>query len=145
MAEAYQILKDLDVHLVTSGHQEIKISARNFKLNNKEWFTLLRAATISLAMSKFKEGWNKAVHEAMYLRTPVIGSGQGGMRELLTGGKQIICSDFNLLRKNVEYLLNNDKVRIKMGEDGYNYAKNFTFKKFEKDWVNVINSLCQEQ
>ena len=58
-------------------------------------------------MSKFLEGWNRTAHEAMLCRTPVIGSGTGGMRELLLGGQQIICEDIKTLPEIVDYAIKN--------------------------------------
>ena len=94
-----------------------------------------------LSMSKFKEGWCRTAHEALLCKVPVIGSGSGGMKELLEGGRQIICQNFNGLKEKVEYLLNHPEARRKMGEDGYNFAKNFTQEKFEKDWVNLVKNI----
>ncbi|MDI6602618.1 MAG: glycosyltransferase family 4 protein [Patescibacteria group bacterium] len=141
VVESFQILKDLDANLVTSGSQQVKIPARNFELEYRDYLKLLKTSSIVITMSKFKEGWCRTAHEAMLLKTPVIGSGLGGMRELLEGGKQIICSDFSSLREKVEYLLNHPEVREKMGEDGYNFAKNFTLERFKKDWLELINKL----
>ena len=141
VVESYQVLKDLDAILVTSGEQMVKIPARNLEIPHREYLKLLKASDIVLTMSKFKEGWCRVAHEAMLLKTPVIGSGKGGMRELLEGGKQIICEDFSLLRKKVEYLLNHLEVREKMGQDGYSFARNFTIEKFEKNWLELIKKL----
>lgn len=55
------------------------------------------------------------------------------MRELLEGGKQIICSDFKLLREKVEYLLNHPEIREEFGQNGYNFAKIFTLEKFRNE------------
>jgi glycosyltransferase involved in cell wall biosynthesis len=137
--EAYQALKDLDVYLVTSGEEHVKIPSINLNLTDyKDYLCLLKASVIAITMSKFKEGWCMTAHEAMLCKTPVIGSGMGGMKELLDGGKQIICTDFKNLKKEVEQLLQNENKRKKMGEDGYEYAKNFTSEKFEKDWISLI-------
>ena len=139
--ESYEKLKDLDCHLVTSGKPMVKIPARNLEIEYKKYLKLLKASSIVVTMSKFKEGWCRTAHEAMLLKTPVIGSGKGGMRELLEEGKQIICEDFNSLKEKVEYLLNHPGVRKKMGEDGYNFAKNFTLERFKKDWLELINKV----
>ena len=139
--ESYQALKDLDCHLVTSGEPFVKTPARNLEISYRQYLTLLKASTVVLTMSKFKEGWCRTAHEAMLVKTPVIGSGRGGMRELLEGGKQIICEDFDSLRERVEYLLNHPEVREKMGEDGYNFAKDFTLERFKKEWLELINKL----
>ena len=92
-------------------------------------------------MSKFKEGWNMTAHEAMLFQTPVVGAGLGGMKELLEGGKQIICENFNSLKKEVEYLLNHPQEREKIGRDGYDFAKNFTRERFQKDWLNLLEKI----
>jgi len=92
---------------------------------------------VVLAMSKFKEGWCRSAHEAMLLKTPVIGSGSGGMLELLKGGEQIVCRDFTNLRKHVEYTL----LHPDMADKGYVFAKNFTMERFQRDWIQFIKQL----
>jgi len=139
--ESYEALKDLDIHLVTSGEERVKIPAINLNLEYRDYLRLLKASSMVITMSKFKEGWCITAHEAMLLKTPVIGSSKGGMKELLEGGKQIVCKDFNSLREKVEYLLNHPGVREKMGEDGYSFAKNFTLERFKNDWLDLINKL----
>jgi len=138
VVNAWQALKGLDAHFVTSGEKQVKIPALNFHLDYREYLKLLKACSIVLTMSKFKEGWCITAHEAMLLKTPVIGSGLGGMRELLQGGEQIICQDFKDLRERVEYLLNHQEIRDKMGEKGFDFAKNFTKKRFQEDWLSLI-------
>jgi glycosyltransferase involved in cell wall biosynthesis len=88
-------------------------------------------------MSKFREGWNRTAHEAMLCKTPVIGSGLGGMRELLEGGSQIICEDFDDLKERIWYVLDHPE----LGENGHAFAKQFTVKRFEEEWQNLIDSL----
>jgi len=139
--ESHQALRDLDVHLVTSGKPFIKIPPRNLEIEYREYLKLLKAASVVLTMSKFKEGWCRTAHEAMLLKTPVIGSGLGGMRELLEGGNQIICRDFRDLKGKVEYLLQNPGIRHKMGEQGFEYAKGFTEEKFKEDWLKLIKNI----
>jgi len=97
-----------------------------------------------IAMSKFKEGWCRTAHEAMLLKTPVIGSGLGGMQELLIGGKQIVCKDFKDLKTKVQDLLGNPRLREKMGQDGYNFAKEFTLERFEREWLNLIEEILNK-
>ena len=104
---------------------------------------LLKASLVVVTMSKIKEGWSITTHEAMLLKTPVIGSGLGGMKELLEGGGQIICQEFKNLKEKVEYLLEHPEIRERMGENGYNFAKNFTKERFEKNWLNLINIILK--
>jgi glycosyltransferase involved in cell wall biosynthesis len=139
--ESFNALKDLDVHFVTSGERKVKIPALNLNLNDRDYLILLKASSIVIAMSMFKEGWCRTAHESMLSKTPVIGSGLGGMRELLEDGRQIICTNFRGLKKEVQNLLEDSFLRKKIGEDGYNFAKNFTPEKFEQDWLNLIDNI----
>ncbi|MDP3883004.1 MAG: glycosyltransferase family 4 protein [Candidatus Staskawiczbacteria bacterium] len=141
VVDSYNALKDLDAHLVTSGEEQVKIPALNFNLDYLGYLKLLKASDIVLTMSKFKEGWCRSAHEAMLLKTPVIGSGSGGMAELLEGGKQIICHDFKELNKKVKYILDNPETKKQMGENGYDFAKNFSIEKTKENWVNLVNKI----
>ncbi len=89
-------------------------------------------------MSKFLEGWNITAHEAMLCQTPVIGSGKGGMRELLEGGGQIICTEFSELPRHIDYALKNQQ---ELGFKGYEFASQFTLEKFETEWLNLVDRI----
>ena len=144
--EAYEVLKSLDVTLVTSGRKEVDIPVTNLDLPFREFVTLLKAADIVVTMSLFKEGWCMVAHEAMLMKTPVIGSGRGGMRELLEGGGQIICEDFADLRRFTEELLGDPEKMKRMGELGCTYASEFTMERFTRDWTNFAESMrCDTQ
>ena len=71
----------------------------------------------------------------MLCKTPVIGSGLGGMMELLEGGRQLICEDISELSYLVDVAMEN---REELGEKGYEFAKNFTVERFEKGWEKVL-------
>ena len=142
VVEAYEELKDLPVHLVTSGSRRVEIPAKNIAGDYHEYLVLLKASSVALVMSKFQEGWNRTAHEAMLCRTPVIGSGLGGMRELLEEGGQIVCEDFRDLKKHVEMLLQSDEMRRQQGERGWNFAKDFTLDRFSKEWVAFMKDVC---
>lgn len=144
VVQAYEALKDLDVQFITSGHKDVSLPVKNLLLTHKEQLILQRISTIAIAMSLFKEGWSMTVHESMYMKTPVIGSGQGGMQELLKGGNQILCNDFSHLKAHVQKLLNNPILRRKMGEDGHKFAKQFTRVKFEKAWDYVLHDVYRK-
>ena len=140
VVEAYDRLKDLDAHLVTSGRREVDLPALNLNLDYRDYLLLLRSSSVVITMSKFKEGWNRTTHEAMLCKTPVIGSGLGGMRELLEGGAQIICDDFDDLKEKVYYALNHPE----RGEMGYEFAKQFTLKKFSDEWLSLIERVNEK-
>lgn len=139
VVEAYKALKELDAYLVTSGIKDVNLPIIHLNLNYKDYLKLLHASSTVVTMSKFNEGWCRTAHEAMICKTPVVGSGMGGMNELLQGGKQIICPDFSKLMDWVEYAIDEPA----LGKSGYTYATQecFSFNFFKKKWINLINAL----
>jgi glycosyltransferase involved in cell wall biosynthesis len=140
VVEAYEQLKDLKVQLVTSGRKEVGLPILNLNLDYRDYLLLLKSSSVVITMSKFKEGWNRTAHEAMLCKTPVIGSGLGGMKELLEGGKQIVCDDFNDLKERVSYALEHPE----LGEAGLEFARRFTVKRFNDEWVRLVGRLNAE-
>jgi len=143
VVDSYNKLRDLDAHFVTSGQRQVNIPALNFNSDYKTYLTLLKASSIVITMSKFKEGWCMTAHEAMLLKTPVIGSGMGGMKELLENGGQIICADFKELKNKVSYLMNNPKERERIGQMGYDYTKDFSIERFQQKWQDLIKNILK--
>jgi glycosyltransferase involved in cell wall biosynthesis len=141
VVESYKALAHLNVHLVTSGKQRIDLPAKNLDLTKAEYYTLLAASSIVITMSKFNEGWCRTAHEAMLLGKPVIGSGRGGMQELLHAGHQTVCSSFDDLESLTSRLLNNRLLRKKQGLAGFKYASKFTKEMFQKEWFKLIEDL----
>lgn len=140
--ESYNLLKDLDVHFITSGFREVELPCLHLDLSYIEYLCLLKSCDVVLFMSLFEEGWGLTAHEAMFLRTPVIGSGLGGNKELLEGGDQIVSS-FADLKFNVLRVLGDKDLSYKMGNSGYAYAKTFTKKRFEDSWVSVVQDILR--
>jgi glycosyltransferase involved in cell wall biosynthesis len=140
--EAYNSLKDYPYHLVTSGKKEVDIPARHLELTYRDYLRLLKSSSVVLTMSKFLEGWNITAHEAMLCQTPVIGSGTGGMKELLEGGRQIVCHDFRDLPELVENAMQKAE---RYGISGYGFAKEFNFERFQTEWIGLIRSLESSQ
>lgn len=136
--EAYLAIKDSPFQLYTSGsNSDLHLPVRNLNLNFREYLCLLKIASVVITNSKFKEGWNRVAHEAMLMGTPVIGSGQGGMRELLQGGKQVVCENEVEIKESIKHLIANPEI----GQLGKDYAKTFTIEKFNQSWLELIQSL----
>ncbi|MFA6446369.1 MAG: glycosyltransferase [Candidatus Paceibacterota bacterium] len=135
--KVYETLKFLDVHLVTSGISQISLPTINLDLSFKQYTMLLQISSVVVLMSQIKEGWNRVAHEAILCHTPVIGSGSGGMNELLTKSDQQICNDWSKLEEMVIETLKG----YSKNEVGYNYAKQFSIDKFKLDWIKLINEL----
>jgi hypothetical protein len=63
------------------------------------------------------------------------------MRELLEGGGQIVCEDVGDLRERVRDVLGHPE----RGEAGYGFAKQFTVKRFEEQWLNLVKRVHEEK
>ncbi len=138
--EAHRALAGLDVHFVATGSAVDQTADLNVQhLPVRDYQLLLKASTLAITMSTFDEGWCRNTHEAMLCKTPVIGSGRGGMGELLSQGGQLSCTDFGQLRKQVVRLLADPQRREQMGEQGYGFARQFTLDRFKNDWLRLID------
>jgi len=141
--ETYKALKDLDAVLVTTGEKSVVLPVLHKYLNYPDYLKLLKISSLVLTMSKFSEGWCRTAHEAMLCGTPVIGSGRGGMKELLDKGGQMICSDFALLKPLVLDLLSNKGNLRNVGVQGKEFAVQFSLEYLKNSWVELISRLTR--
>ncbi|MCR9287870.1 MAG: glycosyltransferase family 4 protein [Bacteroidetes bacterium] len=135
--KSYEVLKDLPYQFVmTGGTNNAKdIPVRFLNLSALEYRKLIASCDIVLTMSLMSEGWNRVAHEAMLSKVPVIGSGSGGMRELLEGGGQNICSSFNLLPDLINTVIER---KGELGLRGYEYTSQFNLEYFKNAWNALI-------
>jgi glycosyltransferase involved in cell wall biosynthesis len=119
----------------------LDLSARHLDLGYRDYLSLLRASSVVVTMSLFDEGWCRTAHEAMLLRRPLVGSGRGGMTELLEGGKQVICPRFDDLRDQVVRILADAAMAARMGDDGYQFARTFTTERFRDGWLELLSGI----
>ncbi len=135
--EVYEALKDMDVTLVTSGRADVSLPVVHLDVPHEEYLLLLQASSVVVTMSLFLEGWNRTAHEAMLCGTPVVGSGTGGMRELLEGGGQIVCPTFRELPAAVSRAMGSDA----LAASGREFAGRFTYRRFQTSWFSVLDAL----
>lgn len=133
VVEAYNALHNIDAYFVTSGTKDVDLPIPNLQLSYSEYRLLLASSDIVITMSLFKEGWNRTAHEAILCGTPVIGSGTGGMKELLEASGQIVCSSFGDLPVVVEKLL---KSPVSIKDD---FVRSCNLEYFKKEWTKVLN------
>ncbi|MBS1765449.1 MAG: glycosyltransferase [Bacteroidetes bacterium] len=139
--DTYEALKTLDVQLIMTGanNKAEDIPVRFLSLNKEDYVMLLHASSVVVLMSKLNEGWNRVAHEALLCKTPVIGSGIGGMHELLTKSGQIITTKDDL-KDNVISTLQSGKIR---SEKGYEFVKQFDMNYFNTSWQTTIKNLLE--
>jgi len=135
--DVFNALKDEKITPVMTGPpaEGIDLPVHRLFLNRKDYLLLLNACDVVVNMSKIEEGWSRVAHEALLCRTPVIGSGKGGMKELLEGGGQPVCTSISSLPELVREVLNNNEI---YSEKGYDFAKKFTYETFNREWRELL-------
>lgn len=136
--EVLEVLRPLDAHFVSSGIKNTQLPVRHFRMPYREYILLLSAADVVITMSKFLEGWNRVAHEAMLCRTPVVGSGLGGMRELLDGGGQLTAKTVSDLPEKVAFALRHS---ASLGKRGHSFASQFTRERFAENWLELLSTV----
>lgn len=138
----YEQLKDLDYTLVMTGRaNEVQdLPVRFFNLGYRDYLLLIKASNVAVTFSRMPEGWNRVAHEALLLGTPVVGSGSGGMRELLEGAGQLIAEDAEQLAPLVERALRENQMLAKRGSE---FVRQFDDVYWRNSWETLIDTLTQ--
>ncbi|CAN5477585.1 hypothetical protein BH11BAC1_BH11BAC1_11890 [soil metagenome] len=141
--EAYHALKDKNYQLVMTGVKNYAsdLPVKFLSLDKQDYIALLAASDLVITLSKMAEGWNRIAHEALLCKTPVIGSGTGGMKELLEESGQLVVKDPKMLAESVKKVLGN---REQFASRGFEYVKKFDKHYFNSEWVNTIQELIEE-
>jgi trehalose synthase len=91
--------------------------------------------------NSIKEGFALTVSEALWKRTPVIGTSAGGIPLQVINGRTgyIIKSKKEGVEKALK-LLRNDSLRKRLGKNGHDHVKrNFLITRHLEDYVNMFN------
>jgi glycosyltransferase involved in cell wall biosynthesis len=137
--EVYRALKDSPYTLFMTGHtRDTAIPVPCFNLERRDYLCMLKASSVVLTMSVMLEGWNRVAHEAMLCGTPVVGSGSGGMRELLVSGGQAIYPGGPGLAEVTAAVINR---RAELGPRGYEYVRHLDLPYFTRAWVQLAEDL----
>jgi glycosyltransferase involved in cell wall biosynthesis len=139
--ETFEALKGIDAAFVATGRKETELPIFQLYLSYLDYLKLLRLCSLVVTMSKFNEGWCRTAHEAMLCGTPVVGSGRGGMRELLERGGQVICAEFSQLGPTVRGLLQNPEKLVRISAAGREFAQKFSMDYFRENWSKLVDSV----
>jgi glycosyltransferase involved in cell wall biosynthesis len=134
----YERLKHMDAEFVTTGRTSRDVPITHRYPDYDDYLRLLAACDVFVAMSEYREGWCLQVQEAMLCRTPVVGSGRGGMEMLLEGGEQLVCEDYDDLESLVRYAIDNGE---ELGNKGYAYGSQFTQERMVEGWIDLFDDL----
>ena len=135
--EVYEALKGSNYQMVMTGgtNKAADLPVKFLSLEQDEYKMMIASCSVVLTMSSMMEGWNRVAHEAMLSKVPVIGTGSGGMRELLEGGKQLITTDYSALPSLLANCIEN---RVEQGANGYAYVSQFDDAYFKKEWLALF-------
>jgi len=141
---AIKCLKDLKLPMIATSSSKalLKDDLQDIHFINasfNEYNILLKNAMAVICMSEFKEGWCRVLHEAAIHGTPILGSGLGGMNELLEIG--------GFTPSTVDTLSNDLDIRCKeesLAKDKVNLYRAFTLERFCKAWRCCVEDLLNE-
>jgi glycosyltransferase involved in cell wall biosynthesis len=106
----------------------------------------LSAADVVLMCSS-NEAFGRATVEAMKLSKPVIGAYAAGTQELIQDGVTGLfyeSGNAEQLAEKIEYLYSNPKLRIKLGENGRDWAADrFTIENYTSGLLEVIKQAME--
>jgi glycosyltransferase involved in cell wall biosynthesis len=133
--DAYEHLRRLPFQLVTSGRRDIELPFPHLQVDRADYAKLLAVADVTVAMSRFKEGWNRTAHESLLAGTPVVGLPAGGQEELLRDGGQILITRPEELPDAVRRALADADALVAQGQV---FARRFTRERFRDSWIHVL-------
>lgn len=124
--KAYEHLKSLDANFVVTGNRDLELPIEHLKLSYRDYIILLKASKVVVLMSSLNEGWNRTAHEALLCGTPVVGSGKGGMKEVLESAGQTICEDISELKEivsGIDYRVSQNQIAFLQSLDESYFEK----------------------
>ncbi|MEP7168429.1 MAG: glycosyltransferase [Bacteroidota bacterium] len=141
--EVYEALRNSPYQLVMTGSKNnaADLPVKYLRLDLSDYLCLLNASDLVITLSNIPEGWNRIAHEALLSKTPVIGSGRGGMKELLQGAGQKIVTENSKLPSVVEEVLKNKNF---YSEKGFQYVKKFDTIYSGNEWIKTISNLVHD-
>jgi trehalose synthase len=102
---------------------------------------LQRSASV-IIQNSIREGFGLVVSEALYKGTPVVASKIGGIPLQVIdafNGFVLDPSDYHGFANKIITLLNDEKLRLKLGNNGIAHIKNnFLITRLLLDWLNLF-------
>jgi glycosyltransferase involved in cell wall biosynthesis len=143
VVEVYDALKNSEYHLIMTGprNRVPELNVQYLNLKREDYLRLLTVSSVVICFSLMEEGWNRIAHEALLSGTPVIGTGSGGMRELLEKSGQLIVTDKMDLKNSVDQIM---KDRAEYSRKGLQYVRQFDLAYFSRSWIGVVQNVLGE-
>ena len=138
--DVYEALKEKPYYLLMSGPRNLApdLPVHYLAVDRKDYLTMLAAAEAVVVFSRMTEGWNRVAHEALLCGTPVVGSGVGGMRELLEGAGQRISPEASGLAEAVADVIQQRAHYVSRGQA---FVRQFDMEYFRAAWLQALQEV----
>ncbi len=122
---------------------DVKIIAQE----DNELVNALQRNSAVVVQSSLKDGFALTVTESLFKGTPVVANAVGGIKLQIKNGWNgylVEPRDHTAMAKAVLNLLQNEKLRKKMGKNGHDYVvKNFLTTRLLADWIKFLNQVLK--
>lgn len=149
--KAFKIIKrrmpDAELWVVGDGYFKrslVKMTSKGVKffsgLNNDDRRELIKRAWV-LVNPSVREGWGLNVIEANALGTPCVAYNVPGLRDSVRNGETGLLArngDIKDLAEKIITILEDDRLRRKLSENALNYAKQFSWDKTAKEFLEIL-------
>ncbi len=111
--------------------------------NNDLLVNVLQKESAFVFQNSIREGFGLTVAEALWKKTPVIGTPAGGIPlQIINGKTGYIIKDCKEGVKKAVNLIEDKKLREKMGKAGHEHIKkNFLITRHLQDYINLLNKM----
>ena len=120
-------------------HHNLKNISLIGHVNNIDFY--LKRSAISISTSD-TEGFSMTTYEAMIFKNPIVLTNSfGGVSDLVVHNENGLFSprgNDKKLAKNIERLINDDKLRTKMGNNSYQKFLEFQKEDIISPWINLL-------
>ncbi len=157
LVKAWRIVEQeySDASLVVAGRAEPKYLrrlvelAKKLNLERAEFRTnisqqekkLLLAKAKMLVYTSSREGWGQTILEAAACKTPAIAYNVPGLKDSvkhMQTGVLVKLGNIEKLAKAITWLLTDEALRSRLGENTYRYARQFTWDKVAESFLKTI-------
>ena len=130
-------LSDFKIPMIATGSKKVQFledlkDITFISASYEEYNILLKNAMAVICMSEFKEGWCRVLHEAAIHGTPILGSGLGGMTEVLGIG------GFNSSSPSTLNADLKDRLKKPLANNHRKLYMTFTLERFHNAWNQLI-------
>lgn len=141
--DGHSLLKESIQLMKKKPALKLHITGKDWISDDNEFSKLYSSARIVVCLAR-KEPFGLIPLEAMACGVPVIAVNEGGYKETVIDGQTgyLVPRDPKSLADKLEFLLSNEKIRAKMGENArHHIEQNWTWDKSVKNLENILRNI----